>query len=153
LSMENKTISFTVSGANGTKGYVNTTWPQSILNGTTIKVTMDGTQIPFLLNQNDTDYSLYANYTHSQHKIVITIPKTTNSNTIITPLTNTTSILTTTTKIYPIATTSTTLTQESFNSDSQTIEYIIAFLFVIILIIFVIISVKTASNKIEDDRF
>ncbi len=145
LSNENKTISFTVSGANGTKGYVNTTWTKSLLNGTTINVTMDGTQIPFLLKQSDTNYSLYVNYTHSHHKIVITIPTTTilktttNSTTTTTKLTNTTSISTT--------------TQELSNSDSQKTEYIIPFLFVVILIIFVIISVKASSNKKKDDRF
>jgi sugar lactone lactonase YvrE len=70
FSRQGRSISLTVNGVSGTKGYVNMTWPKDLLDGTFV-VTVDGKQVPFILKENATNYSLYASYGHSQRTITI----------------------------------------------------------------------------------
>ncbi|MCL4436954.1 MAG: hypothetical protein M1387_09620 [Thaumarchaeota archaeon] len=126
-SKENKTISFTVSGATGTKGYINTTWPKSLLNGTTIEVTMDGKQIPFTLKETNGNYSVYASYSHSQHAILISVftastTSTTSSITTTTISTSKSSISETTTATVTTTSTSSSSTTSTASSRSTTIS-------------------------------
>jgi hypothetical protein len=66
-----KSVYFNVSGATGTKGWVNVTIPKVLLNGEWT-ILIDGTSTTYIKAENETHTFLYINYTHSTHTITIT---------------------------------------------------------------------------------
>lgn len=70
---ENATLSFTVSGPNGTAGSTNVTIAKSVMpNGGALKVTMDDKQISYSLADNGDSWNLGFVYVHSAHRVTIT---------------------------------------------------------------------------------
>ncbi len=70
---ENATLSFTVSGPNGTAGSTNVTIAKSVMpNGGALKVTMDDKQIGYALADNGDSWNLGFAYIHSTHRVTIT---------------------------------------------------------------------------------
>ncbi len=70
---ENATLSFTISGPNGTAGSTNVTIAKSVMpNGGTLKVTMDEKQISYNLADNGDSWNLGFTYIHSTHRVTIT---------------------------------------------------------------------------------
>ncbi len=70
---ENATLSFTISGPNGTAGSTNVTIAKSAMpNGGALKVTMDEKQISYALADNGDSWNLGFTYIHSTHRVTIT---------------------------------------------------------------------------------
>jgi hypothetical protein len=68
-------ISFTVSGENGTYGYVRFQISKTLItNMTDFKIFIDGAQISFTLSKTDSAYILYFEYHHSTHDVSISLP-------------------------------------------------------------------------------
>jgi hypothetical protein len=68
------TLSFTVSGASGTKGYVKTTISKSMVqNFTGITVTLDGKELNATVSSTETCWVVTFNYSHSTHQVAITL--------------------------------------------------------------------------------
>jgi hypothetical protein len=67
-----KELSFTVTGPTGTSGYVNVSIPREMVDkASSIKLTMDGTEVQFQLGQNASAYTIWFGYTHSSHHLVL----------------------------------------------------------------------------------
>ena len=70
-----KEISFTVSGAQGTFGYVRFAIPKTLLPTLNdFKVYMDGQEISFTATDKDELFILFFEYHHSTHEVVLRIP-------------------------------------------------------------------------------
>ncbi len=70
------TVSFDVTGNNGTAGFCRICIPTTLINGL-FQVFVNGTQVPYNLLpcSNTTNSYLYFNYTHSTEQVVILIPE------------------------------------------------------------------------------
>jgi hypothetical protein len=72
-----KEISFTVSGENGTKGYVRFQISKALMeNMSDFMVKLDGNETFFTVTSTDSFYVLYFEYSHSTHAVIISLPST-----------------------------------------------------------------------------
>ena len=70
----NRTLSFTVSGPSGTKGYVKVTVAKSLVeNIADVKVYLDGNQLNYTVTSLDDSWLLHFTYLHSTHKVTISL--------------------------------------------------------------------------------
>jgi hypothetical protein len=68
-------LSFTVSGPQGTTGYVKTTIAKTLLpNATDLKVYLDGKQLNYTLTDNGDIWLLTFTYSHSTHQVAVYLP-------------------------------------------------------------------------------
>jgi len=66
------TLSFTVTGPNGTRGYTKVTVAKSLVaNITSIRVYLDGNQTKYTITSTDGSWLLTFTYTHSTHKVAV----------------------------------------------------------------------------------
>jgi hypothetical protein len=69
-------MSFTVSGATGTKGYVRSTISKKILQDpTALNVYLDGNQLEYTVTELADKWQLYFVYPHSKHTVLIIMPQ------------------------------------------------------------------------------
>jgi parallel beta-helix repeat protein len=70
--LEDRRVSFNVTGQNGTRGFCRICIPTALMNGS-YTVIVNDTEVPYnlLACSNSTDTYLYFNYTHSTQKVVI----------------------------------------------------------------------------------
>jgi len=72
---ENASLSFSVSGPDGTEGSVNVTVAKSAMpNGEALEVTLDGEQINYSLVDEGNSWNIGIAYMHSSHRVTITDP-------------------------------------------------------------------------------
>jgi hypothetical protein len=71
FNLEEKTITFTVTGSQDTKGYCNATIPKIVIDGTPI-VSVNGTIIEITIWDDSINYYTYFTYNHSSQKVTIT---------------------------------------------------------------------------------
>jgi len=71
FSQQEKQITFTVSGQEGTTGSCNVTIPKNLLYGEPWTVTVDGTQVPATITENTTHTFIYFTYNHSTKTVTI----------------------------------------------------------------------------------
>lgn len=62
-------LSFTVSGPNGTVGFINASISKSIMENGTLTVFLDGNQIEVNQTETETTYQIYFTYNHSTHNV------------------------------------------------------------------------------------
>jgi len=76
-----KVLTFTVSGEDGTTGYVDVTIAKSIVsNATDIEVRMDGNVVNYNITSQGDAWLLHFSYTHSSHSVDINLPEEQDSN-------------------------------------------------------------------------
>ena len=69
-------LSFTVSGPDGTLGYVNVTIARSLIeNITGLRVYLDGSELNYSVYLADDSWLLHFTYRHSTHRVVIDLPE------------------------------------------------------------------------------
>jgi hypothetical protein len=74
-------LSFSVSGASETTGYVKITLSKTLTSSPeNIKVYLDGNQLDYLVASNDDSYQLTFNYHHSTHQVTITLGSTSSAS-------------------------------------------------------------------------
>jgi hypothetical protein len=72
-----KTITFTVSGPDGTIGYTNVTIAKTLIeNINDLKIYLDGNQINYTTTSTEYTWLIHFTYTHSTHKVLITLSPT-----------------------------------------------------------------------------
>lgn len=72
---ENASLSFSVSGPDGTEGSANVTVAKFAMpNGEALEVTLDGEQIDYSLVDEDNSWNIGVTYMHSSHRVTITDP-------------------------------------------------------------------------------
>ncbi len=68
-------LSFTVSGASGTSGYVKATIAKTLMaNAENLKVYLDGNQLTYSLTETANSWLLAFNYSHSTHRVNVYLP-------------------------------------------------------------------------------
>lgn len=73
-------ILFTVSGPNGTKGYIKLSIAKTFMpNADAIKVYLDGNQTTYNLVPTDTAWIIAFSYSHSEHQVIINSIQTANN--------------------------------------------------------------------------
>ncbi len=78
---DGKELSFIASGPSGTKGYVDLYIPKDILDDASqLKAYVDGNQVSFSSQSQSESWLIQFDYSHSQHKITLTIEETTAVN-------------------------------------------------------------------------
>jgi hypothetical protein len=76
-------MSFTVSGATGTKGYVRFTISKELISDpTALNVYLDGSQLEYTVTDFTDTCELYFVYSHSKHTVLITVPQPIDSSLI-----------------------------------------------------------------------
>jgi hypothetical protein len=71
---ENKELSFSVSGASGSTGYMDIYIPNSLIDDTSeLKIYLDDTQISYTTQTLGSGWLLHATYHHSSHQITVAI--------------------------------------------------------------------------------
>jgi hypothetical protein len=74
FNSDNKELSFSVSGDNGTTGYVNVYIPKSLINDISgLKVYLDNSQIQYTSQFQGDGWLLYFTYHHSTHSVAINL--------------------------------------------------------------------------------
>lgn len=74
FNSDNKELSFSVSGDNGTTGYVNVYIPKSLINDiSSLKVYLDNNQIQYTSQSQGDGWLLYFTYHHSTHSVTINL--------------------------------------------------------------------------------
>ncbi len=78
IDQNERSIKFTVTGLNETRGFCNATIPKNLLDGTPI-ILVDGNQVDVELREDSSNYYAYFTYNHSSHDVEIygsnTIPE------------------------------------------------------------------------------
>jgi len=78
---ENKTVSFSVSGASGSTGYINIYIPVSLINDISgLKIYVDNAQISYNTQALGDGWLLHATYHHSSHQVTVTLETPTDNH-------------------------------------------------------------------------
>jgi hypothetical protein len=81
FNSENSELSFNVTGPSGTTGYTNVTIAKSLLsNVDNLKVYIDGNQTNYQVSSNEVSWLLSFTYSHSTHKIIISLSEAETSS-------------------------------------------------------------------------
>jgi len=142
FSQSSKSLTFAFDGpSTGTSGYVNATFPRSLLNGT-LTATANGNPMPSKLTQNGTSYFLYATYPIGTSTLQIAPANpTTTTATSSAPTSTTVSItLPTVSVTTPSATTTSTATASTSSGGGGIPEFPYQLVALTILAFLVVIS-------------
>jgi hypothetical protein len=147
-------LSFTVSGVEGTTGFVKATIAKSLIsNGADVTVFLDGNQLNYTLTSTDESWVLLFNYSHSTHEVAVYMgsmvpvqspsPSPTAVPTLAPSVVPTVALTVTPsqTSSFPFSTSSPKPEQTGFSGTNLLMEY--GYLFVVALVV-ILIVVATA---------